>query len=266
MKIVNEIIFIFVIYSFIGWILESTYKSILEKKIINSGFLIGPFCPIYGWGCIIIYYALIGLKDNIALLFVAGFVVLSIWEYIVGWFLEIVFKTKYWDYSSKHFNINGRVCLLNSTFWGVLGILFILLVHPFICKIINMIPDMFTITFLYVSMAYIIIDTIITTTNIIKVNIKIEKVQEIENDIKRRMKIINDLRKHNEIMIKRKIETKFSRIGDKMITRVDSLEEGKEMITKLIENKMKRLRRAFPNMKSDRLFKVLDENKFKDIK
>ena len=105
MNLIKEIVFIFVIYSFIGWILESVYKSILERKIINSGFLIGPFCPIYGLGALIIYYALIGLTDNIFLLFIAGFIVLSIWEYIVGVFLELVFKTKYWDYSNNFCNI-----------------------------------------------------------------------------------------------------------------------------------------------------------------
>ena len=58
MNLITEIIFIFVTYSFIGWILESLYKSILQKRIVNSGFLIGPFCPIYGYGALIMYYAI----------------------------------------------------------------------------------------------------------------------------------------------------------------------------------------------------------------
>jgi len=112
----------------------------MQRKVVNSGFLIGPFCPIYGYGAIIMYYCLIGLKNDIFLLFISSFVILSFWEYIVGWMLEIVFKTKYWDYSKKFANINGRVCLLNSCFWGILGVLFINVIHPLICVWISMIP------------------------------------------------------------------------------------------------------------------------------
>ena len=266
MNLIKEIVFIFVIYSFIGWILESVYKSILERKIINSGFLIGPFCPIYGLGALIIYYALIGLKDNIFLLFIAGFIVLSIWEYIVGVFLELVFKTKYWDYSNNFCNIKGRVCLLNSSFWGVLGILFILFVHPYICKIISKLPITVSYVFLSVSMIYIIIDTIITTTNIIKVNINLKELERIENDIKRRIKVMNNLRRHNEILRIRQIKRKFNKIGENIINKVYNLEEGRDIMIELINNKMRRLKKAFPTMKSDKLLKVFNRNHSKDIK
>ena len=115
----NEIVFLgayFLVYAFIGWCLESVYKSVLQKKIINSGFLHGPICPIYGYGAMIMYLSLKDVTNNIFVLFFFGLIVLSVFEYIVGLFLEIVFKTKYWDYSNRKFNIQGRVCLLNSFF------------------------------------------------------------------------------------------------------------------------------------------------------
>ena len=85
----NEIVFLgayFLVYAFIGWCLESVYKSVLQKKIINSGFLHGPICPIYGYGAMIMYLSLKDVTNNIFVLFFFGLIVLSVFEYIVGLF------------------------------------------------------------------------------------------------------------------------------------------------------------------------------------
>ena len=89
-----QILTYFVIYSFLGWVFESTVRTIYEKKIINTGFLSGPFCPIYGCGAIIMIIFFNGLKDNIFVLFLSAFIILTLWEYIVGTLLEKIFKTK----------------------------------------------------------------------------------------------------------------------------------------------------------------------------
>ena len=118
----DKVIFYFILYSFLGWCLESIYKSILQKKIVNSGFLYGPFCPMYGIGAILMI-ALGGISKNVVIIFIIGFLLFSVWEYIVAVILEKLYKTKYWDYSDIKFNIKGRVCLKNSIYWGILGIL-----------------------------------------------------------------------------------------------------------------------------------------------
>lgn len=115
-----ELLMYFIIYSILGWIMESVVRSVAEKKIINTGFLIGPLCPIYGFGACIMILFLSHLKNRIILLFAISVIVLSAWEYIVGVLLEKLFKTKYWDYSDHKFNIQGRVCLTNSICWGVI--------------------------------------------------------------------------------------------------------------------------------------------------
>ena len=94
----NEIIKIityFFLYSFLGWAMESLYISVLQRKIINTGFLHGPFCPIYGFGAVVLYVLLINLKGNIIAIFCKEFLVLSLWEYFVGFLLEKLFNTKY---------------------------------------------------------------------------------------------------------------------------------------------------------------------------
>ena len=103
-----KLLLYFFLYSIIGWILESVYKSILEKRVINSGFLHGPYCPIYGFGAVIMLIFLENFEHNLILLFLMGFFILSIWEYLVGFVLEKVYHTKYWDYSESRFNIKAE--------------------------------------------------------------------------------------------------------------------------------------------------------------
>ena len=160
----------FVIYSFLGWVLESVVRTICEKKIINTGFLIGPFCPIYGFGAIIMVLFLDKFKNNIIMLFLISFIVLSIWEYIVGVLLEKLFKTKYWDYSNHKFNYKGRICLTNSLAWGVLGVLFIKYIHPFILNILS------NIEFIYVSIVVSIISLILLIDAIVSI-IKVKNIR-----------------------------------------------------------------------------------------
>ena len=134
-----EIVTYFIIYSFLGWVMESIVRTIAEKKIINTGFLKGPFCPIYGIGAIIILLFLNQFESQPILLFFIAIMVLTIWEYLVGVLLEKIFHTKYWDYTDQKFNFQGRVCLVNSICWGILGVIFVKYIHPFIQNIISFI-------------------------------------------------------------------------------------------------------------------------------
>ena len=186
----NEVVSLlayFMVYAFIGWVLESTYKSILQKRIVNSGFLHGPICPIYGYGAMIMYLSLKDVTDNIFVLFAFGVIVLSVFEYIVGLFLEIVFKTKYWDYSNKKFNIHGRVCLLNSMYWGVLGIVFMKGIHPAVEHLVDLVPIMYVKIFDVLSISVMFVDTVITTIGLVKINIKLKNWNEITENIKKKI-------------------------------------------------------------------------------
>ena len=89
-----KIIFYFFMYSLLGWAMESIYLSIGQRRLVNTGFLYGPFCPIYGFGAVVLYVLLIHLQGKPVLIFLAGFFVLSVWEYFVGFLLEKLFKTK----------------------------------------------------------------------------------------------------------------------------------------------------------------------------
>lgn len=251
-----KLIQIFIIYSFFGWILETVYKSIMQKKFINSGFLYGPFCPIYGFGTLIMYVCLKDFKSNILLVFIMSFVILSIWEYLVGLFLELVFKTKYWDYSYRKFNIQGRVCLFNSTIWGLLGVLFIEIAHPVIEGYLNYLDqDIFTIITLIIFL-YIVIDAIISAFKVAQINSKIQKLGKIKENITEKLLELKNLNED---------------IKNKPMNRAalqEKIEELKYQETKLkrkLLRQINRLRKTFPTLKSDNISNFLKE-KIEDIK
>ena len=128
-----HLVILFSIYSFIGWLLESVYRSITQRRPINAGFLYGPFVPIYGFGAgfiVILEYAFRSWHI-VPQLFMYG-IVLTLVEYVVALLFETVFKLKLWDYSRNRFNIQGRVCLLFSGFWAALALVFVLVIHPWI--------------------------------------------------------------------------------------------------------------------------------------
>ena len=109
----------FFIYSFLGWVWESVYVSVKKRKLVNRGFINGPFCTIYGAGAVTIYLLLRPLRGNLALLYLGGVLTATVLEYFTGWIMEAVFYTRWWDYSSKKFNLHGYISLASSLLWGV---------------------------------------------------------------------------------------------------------------------------------------------------
>lgn len=131
-----NIFLLFVIYSVFGWILEVFVVGINAKKFVNRGFLIGPYCPIYGTGSVLMVLMLNKYKGDYLALFVLGATVCSILEYLTSYIMEKLFKARWWDYSNDKFNINGRICLRNAVAFGVLGTVLVEFVNPFIQSLI----------------------------------------------------------------------------------------------------------------------------------
>ena len=152
----------FMIYSFLGWAMESAYVSINAKKWVNRGFINGPFCPIYGTGALLILLALEPVSDSILLLFLGGFVIATVVEYLIGLILEKLFHATWWDYSQKPFNIKGRVCLERSVEWGVLTTFVMRVVQPVIADFVAAIPRAWGEFAATLLLAYLAVDTTIT--------------------------------------------------------------------------------------------------------
>ena len=120
----------FIIYSFFGWVYESLWASFNEKQWVNRGFLSGPVIPIYGFGALLILFCLLRYYEDPVVIFVFGVIITSALEYFVSFLLEKIFHNKWWDYSNKKYNINGRICLQNSLAFGVLSLIIIYVVTP----------------------------------------------------------------------------------------------------------------------------------------
>lgn len=120
----------FFFYSALGWLVESIYCSIAAGKIINRGFLTGPICPIYGTGAVVMTLVLAPLKEYPILVFIVGLVVCDIVEFATSYIMEKLFHARWWDYSNKWLNIQGRICFRHSMYWGIASVLFIYFVHP----------------------------------------------------------------------------------------------------------------------------------------
>lgn len=153
---------LFIIYSVLGWIMEVTCKLIQYKRFINRGFLIGPYCPIYGCGGILITLLLNRYISDPFVLFVMAILLCGTLEYLTSWFMEKAFKARWWDYSQRKFNLNGRVCLGTIIPFGILGLFISYISNPFLLGKIYQIPEIWLNIISGTILVIFIIDNIVS--------------------------------------------------------------------------------------------------------
>ena len=188
-----EIYFLlFLTYAFLGWCMEVTCKLIQFKRFINRGFLVGPYCPIYGWGALAITLLLQRYTNDIIVLFVMAVIVCSFIEYFTSYFMEKKYHARWWDYSNKKFNINGRICLDTMIPFGILGVFIMYVSNPFFIDIYNNIPDIWLHIIAGILFTLYIIDNIVSSRIISSIHVEEEKIadntEEITNEIATKIK------------------------------------------------------------------------------
>ena len=152
----------FLIYSCLGWCLEVIYAAVTTGQLINRGFLNGPVCPIYGFGMVIVLFALTPLSRSLLLLYLGGVILPSALELVGGWALYKLYHTRWWDYSDYPFNIGGYICLEFSLLWGVGTLIVMKLVHPIIANAVALIPPLVGLILMFLLYAIYAADTIAT--------------------------------------------------------------------------------------------------------
>ena len=250
-----EILMYFIIYSVLGWIMESIIRSVIERKIINTGFLKGPVCPIYGIGAIIMLLFLERFQENIIALFFIAIVVLTTWEYLVGVLLEKMFNTKYWDYSHQKFNFQGRICLTNSLFWGVLGVVFVKYIHPFVQGLISKVDMNLLYYIIAITSLVMVVDCISTVIKIKNIKLTLEKADKINKEIKEKLK---ELRKINKDLKEEKDETK-SKTKENIQKLIEQLKKKRNRTILRLYKNVYRLKRAFPAINTKEITEVLSK-------
>lgn len=174
----------FSVFSFIGWLYESLYYTVQQKRIVNSGFLSTCFCPIYGMGAML-DLILLGRIENTMLLFFTGMIVTCSLEYFVSWLLETLFHKRWWDYTGWPFNLNGRICLVGGIVFGLFTVALVRVIAPATMELIARMSVLSTFIMTAIVAFVIIADTIKSVkcmdTSVIKY---VEKQSEIINELR----------------------------------------------------------------------------------
>ncbi len=237
----------FIIYSFLGFVIETLF-ALFNYGVFESrqSFLYGPFCSIYGVGAVIIIVVLnYKFFKNNHTLFIGGFIVGSIVEYMVSFLGELILNVKWWDYSDRFLNINGRICFLYSIFWGLLGVYLMRVINPLVDKYIDWLKEKINLILLKVMTLLLIIflffDCLISAYAI---NVFLIKVA-VENDVQisykeETEKLYDEIYKDKE---KAEFLNKFFSV-EKMLMTYPNL-----TIT-LKDGSMKRISELYPDVKN----------------
>ena len=254
---------LFMIYSVIGWCMEVTCKLIQYKRFINRGFLIGPYCPIYGYGAILITILLKKYIYDPWVLFVMAILVCGTLEYLTSFFMENIFKARWWDYSQRKFNLNGRVCLGTIIPFGILGLFIMYVSNPFLLDKLELIPEVWLNWISGILFSIYIVDNIVSTfviryvkkaeliagkdlDNTEEMTTKVKEILENKSVLHRRLvKAYPTL-----IAIKSKIDKKTKEIKQNIV-------EQKDEITRKVENTAHKVTKTAKSSKE----KIVPRNK-----
>ncbi len=224
----------FIIYSVIGWAYESLLCSVIERRLINRGFLNGPYCPIYGFGALLDIICLNSFSDPLAI-FLFGALLNCTLEYWTSFVMEKMFNARWWDYSDKKFNINGRVCLIGAIVFGLFCVLLIKVINPVVTAYINAIPKLILNIAVILFLVGYAIDNIITFSAVVKLDDKLRELKEVLEE--KRESVAKTVSSYKE----EAIEKIKSYVPETPIYKA---------LTKALSMQNKRIIKAFPRLKS----------------
>lgn len=227
---IYQIMFYFFIYGFLGWCTEVAFASVKERRFVNRGFLSGPICPVYGVGVGAVVVLLGQWKENLLFLYAASVVLVSFIEWATGVILDKLFHHKWWDYSERPLNIGGYVCLLFSLVWGAACVFIVKIVHPFVERLVLLLPELVGVGILILLVVGMAADMIVTAAGILKLNRRLDAMERIAAELKE----ISD--KMGENIYENVMDTleRLEKMGE-------GAEERKAHIARLAEEKKERV-------------------------
>ena len=236
-------------YSIIGWCGEMVYCSICQRKLCEKrGFLNGPVCPIYGHGALVVLLCLHGGCKNPLLTFLLGAVLTSLVEYITSFAMEKLFHMRWWDYSQYKFHLNGRVCLLNSTLFGLASV--------FLCHFANP-PITAWLAGLLASGAAVPLSLILLAVYLTDIVLSVRGAIQLGGRLARLHAIYGELSEKLESMTaeaRQTVHTKLEERGGELTARLEAVrQEAQQKLRALYDRQSlfeRRLLRSFPTMRS----------------
>lgn len=222
-------LFIFYLYCFLGWCFESTYVSVRDGHFINRGFLRGPFLPLYGSGATMMFVVSMPFQEHVLLTYFAGCIGATALEYVTGIAMEALFNVRYWDYTRKKFNFQGRICLSSTIAWGFLTILMTRVIHKPIERFVLSIPDR-TLWYLTLLLTiYIAADFALsfkTALDLRNILIKMQRIKEEMVRMQKRLDVIIAFNNENKELKKQERELKMDELIESLGQRFASLKES----------------------------------------
>ncbi len=239
---ISNLFLYFILYSFLGWVMETCYCSVLERRLVPRGFLYGPICPIYGGGVVLMILFFTPLKENLLLFYVTAVVVMTSWEYLVGWALEVTTHVKYWDYSQYRFNLKGRVCLWVALTWGVLSYIVIFFIHPPFQELVEGLPVWLEFMLCGAFLALLSVDATATVRNLVLVALNVESVTQLGQELQLQMALGK------------------AELGDKLEDATAALRERYSEQVAQLEQVSRRFRNIYSTLKVNQKYSISHED------
>lgn len=250
MVTIIKYILLFFFYSAAGWLLESIYCSIGEKKIINRGFLTGPVCPIYGSAAIVMTVLIYNpFKEKPLIVFLLGIILCDMVEYITSYVMEKLFAARWWDYTYEFLNINGRICLKHSLYWGVISVIFVKVIHPSVDRLYDRING----EYIYYIFAVVMI---VFTVDLINAVIKASDIRKLQKKLTSMLNTVTS----GFSNAKESVEDKYAFFKDMIEKQTDKAAEYKNQIEDIFIQFEERFNKSFN--KNSRKFKSFSNRIF----
>ena len=177
---VYHLVAAFVIYSMLGWLVESIYMSFCNKKLTNRGFAKSPFCPIYGFGAVLGYLILCPLRKHYVILYFTASFLATTFEFLVGITMIRLFGELWWDYNDKFMNYKGIICLESTIAWGFYGLGIVCFLHGKVYQFIDMIDQRIGVIVISVILSIVLVDYVIQLLKAFKVDLNKPKTAIVE--------------------------------------------------------------------------------------
>lgn len=180
-------VFMFFVFSAVGWAIECTYRSLGERRIINSGFLYGPMCPIYGTGCLVFDMILVPMSEpiekRIIIVLLLGMVLADTVEYVTSYLMEKLFNARWWDYSNNFLNLHGRICFKHTCYWAIFAFVYVYLIAPVYRYALTFISQEARTIAVFVILAIFSVDLFLTVKAATDINKLMTKLTKLKTSI-----------------------------------------------------------------------------------
>ena len=243
----------FYVFSILGWVYESIFVSVRTKKPVNRGFLVGPMLPLYGTGATLVYVLLRPVSLYPSLLYVAGMLIATVIEYITSYVLEKLFHAKWWDYSTAPYNINGRIAIIPSMFWGFLTLFLFDVLEPFAKWLIGLIPESTDQKILAVLIVISAIDLTYTVIETINFKKQLETLYSFRQELEQQLQEMQLSSLKDDFLAKIGLSEKIDTLREKLASIRETVTEEPKI--RLIEDILNQYReKSHSILKTKHLF------------